>query len=136
MSLEANKKLATDFFACFGRKDIEGAMNMMTDDATWWIGGTPSLFPIAGLQSKKAMKAILDSLVPTSKDGLKITPTLMTAEADRVAVKAKSHGEFPSGFVYQNQYHFLVTIRDGKVAAVEEFLDTMHTNELLKAESK
>ena len=111
-------------------------MKMMTDDGTWWVGGKPKLFPIAGLKSKTEMTALLNSLVPISKDGLKITPTLMTAEADRVAVKARSHGEFPSGFVYENEYHFLVTVRDGKVASVEEFLDTMHTAALLKAEAK
>lgn len=135
MSLEDNKKLVADFFACFGRKDIDGAMNMMTDDGTWWIGGTPELFSIAGTQSKAAMTELLKSLVPITKGGLEIIPSLMTAEEDRVAVKARSYAEFPKGFVYQNQYHFLVTVRDGKIASVEEFLDTMHTNELLKAEA-
>lgn len=135
MSIEKNKEIAGEFFACFGRKDVEGAMNMMTDDATWWIGGKPRLFPLAGLKTKAAMKEILNAFVPGSKDGLKIIPTGMVAEGDKVAVEAKSHGEFPSGFVYENEYHFLLDIRDGKVASVKEFLDTMHTAEFLAAES-
>jgi ketosteroid isomerase-like protein len=135
MSLEDNKKIVATFFECFGRKDIDGAMDMMHDDGTWWIGGKKEVFPIAGLKTKLEMKAILDSLVPISKDGLKIIPTGMTAEGDKVAVEAVSHAEFPSGFIYENEYHFLVTVRDGKVASVKEFLDTMHTAALLVAES-
>ncbi|MCB1666912.1 MAG: nuclear transport factor 2 family protein [Porticoccaceae bacterium] len=135
MSIEENKKLVAEFFACFGRKDVDGAMSMMTDDATWWIGGKKRLFPIAGLKTKAEAKDIFDAFVPTSKDGLEIIPTGMVAEGDKVAVEAKSHGEFPSGFVYENEYHFLVTLRDGKVASVKEFLDTMHTAEFLAAEA-
>lgn len=135
MGLQENKQLVAEFFECFGRKDVDGAMNMMTDDGTWWIGGKTRLFPIAGLKTKDEMRAILDQFVPGSKDGLKIIPTLMTAEDDRVAVEATSHGEFPSGFVYENEYHFLVTVRGNQIAAVKEYLDTMHTGEMLAAES-
>ncbi|MCK9504321.1 MAG: nuclear transport factor 2 family protein [Porticoccaceae bacterium] len=135
MDLDKNKKLVAEFFACFGRKDIAGAMAMMTDDGTWWVGGKPHLFSIAGLKSKQEMRGLLEQLVPGTKDGLKIIPKIMTAEDDRVAVEAVSHGEFPSGFVYENEYHFLVTVRGNKIASVKEYLDTMHTAELLVAES-
>lgn len=131
MSLEANKKLVADFFGHFGRKDVAGALAMMTDDATWWIGGKPRLFPIAGLKTKAAMAEILNSLVPVMKNGLAITPKGMTAEGNKVAVEAESYGELPNGRVYNNEYHFLVEVRDGKIAAVKEYLDTMHTAEIL-----
>lgn len=131
MSLEANKKLVEQFFACFGRSDVAGALAMMTDDATWWIGGKPRLFPLAGVKTKAEMGELLGGLVPAMKAGLKITPSAMTAEGDRVAVEAESYGEFPDGRVYNNEYHFLILVRDGKVAAVKEYLDTMHTAEIL-----
>lgn len=131
MSLEQNKKLVADFFSHFGRKDVQGALDMMTADATWWIGGKPRLFPIAGLKSKAAMGEILNSLVPVMKNGLLITPKGMTAEGNKVAVEAESYGELPNGRVYNNEYHFLVEVRDGKIASVKEYLDTMHTAEIL-----
>lgn len=131
MSLEANKALVKKFFACFGRSDVAGALEMMTSDATWWIGGTPRLFPLAGLKTKTEMAEILNGLVPQMKNGLEITPKGMTAEAERVAVEAESFGEFPDGRVYNNEYHFLVQVRDGKIAAVKEYLDTMHTAEIV-----
>lgn len=131
MTLEANKALAAKFFACFGRGDVAGALDLMTADATWWIGGKPRLFPLAGLKSKAEMAGILNSLVPAMKNGLQITPKSMIAEGDKVAVEAESYGELPDGRVYNNEYHFLIQVQDGKVRAVKEYLDTMHTAEIV-----
>lgn len=132
MSLDANKKLVADFFSHFGRKDVPGVLNMMTADATWWIGGKPALFPICGLKTKAQIADILNSLVPGTRNGLAITPKAMVAEGDKVAVEAESYGEFQNGRIYNNEYHFLIEIRDGKISSVREYLDTMHTAEVLK----
>jgi ketosteroid isomerase-like protein len=48
------------------------------------------------------------------------------AEGDRVAVEAESYGELRNGRVYAQEYHVLMTIRDGKIAAVREYMDTAH----------
>ena len=37
MSTEENKAVAFSFFERFTASDIEGALDTMTDDATWWI---------------------------------------------------------------------------------------------------
>jgi uncharacterized protein len=47
MNIEQNKQLASDFFACLSAGDIPGALNLMTDDATWWIVGRPEQLPAA-----------------------------------------------------------------------------------------
>ena len=132
MSTEANKKLVTEFFAHFKRKEVQQALDKMTPDATWWIGGKPDLFPICGLKTKAQIAEILMSLVPTTKDGLAITPSGMVAEGDKVAVEAESLGVLGNGRTYNNFYHFLITVRDGKIASVKEYLDTMHTADVLK----
>lgn len=132
MSIEANKKLVTEFFAHFKRKEVKEVLDKMTPDATWWIGGKPDLFPLCGTKSKAEIGEILMSLVPTTKDGLSITPSGMVAEGDKVAVEAESLGVLGNGRTYNNFYHFLITVRDGKIAAVKEYLDTMHTADVLK----
>lgn len=131
MDLEANKKLVADFFSHFARKDAKSALDMMTADATWWIGGKPALFPLAGLKTKAEIGAILDSILPDTKDGLSITPKGMVAEGNKVACEAESYGVLGNGRTYNNEYHFLIEIRDGKIAAVKEYLDTMHTADVL-----
>lgn len=132
MSTEANKKLVAEFFAHFKRKEVQQVLDKMTPDATWWIGGKVELFPLAGTKSKKEIGEILMSLIPGTKDGLSITPHGMVAEGDKVAVEAESLGVLGNGRTYNNFYHFLITVRDGKIASVKEYLDTMHTADVLK----
>lgn len=132
MSTENNKQLVAEFFAHFKNKAVDQALAMMTDDATWWIGGKPELFPLCGLKTKAEMAALLNELVPGTEDGLAITPLAMIAEGDKVACEAKSYGVLGNGRVYSNEYHFLLVLRDGKIAAVKEYLDTMHTADVLK----
>ena len=127
MSLEANKKLVAYFLAHFGRSDVAGAMALMADDGSWWIGGKPELFALCGTKSKAAMTELLNGLVPALKNGLRVTPKAMVAEGNFVAVEAESYGEFiANGRVYNNEYHFLFELRDGKVLRVKEYLDTQH----------
>lgn len=132
MSLESNKQLVATFLAHFGRKDVQGALAMMSADATWWIGSKPELFPLCGLKTKAEIGALLEDLVPTTRDGLAITPSGMLAEGPFVACEAESLGVLGNGRTYNNQYHFLFEIRDGSIAAVKEYLDTMHTADVLK----
>ena len=38
---------------------------------------------------------------------------------------------YDNGKTYQNTYHFLLVVRDGKIQSVREYLDTIHANEVL-----
>jgi ketosteroid isomerase-like protein len=50
----------------------------------------------------------------------------------RVAVEATSAAEnVKNGKSYRNQYHFLMELKNGKIHAVREYLDTMHANDVL-----
>jgi hypothetical protein len=42
------------------------------------------------------------------------------------AIELESYGELRNGRVYNNEYHTLLTIRDGKIREVREYLDTQH----------
>ena len=35
-------------------------------------------------------------------------------------------GELRNGRIYNQEYHFSMTIRDGKISGVREYLDTQH----------
>ncbi len=127
MNNEQKKALVADFMGRFATTDIDGAMAMTTDDFTWWIGGKKELFPMAGVKTKAEMIGLLKGMMGGMKTGLTITPKAWTVEGDRVALEAESYGVAGDGGVYNNEYHFLVLLRDGKIAQVKEYLDTMHT---------
>jgi ketosteroid isomerase-like protein len=59
---------------------------------------------------------------------------VLTAEDNRVAMEAVSYGERSNGRIYKNFYHFQHEIRDGKLVAVREYLDTDHAYRILLAE--
>ena len=63
--------------------------------------------------------------------GLEFTIRALTAEGERVAIEAESDGIHSSGARYHNQYHFLMTARDGKITGFKEYMDTEHAREVL-----
>ncbi|HWQ32656.1 MAG TPA: nuclear transport factor 2 family protein [Blastocatellia bacterium] len=126
MSLENNKQLARRFFDCFSSNDVAAGLNLLSDDATWWIAGKPEQLPAAGSHSKKKIARLFQTMAGQLPDGLKMTVKSLIAEGDRVALEVESLGRLQNGRVYNQQYHFLVTIRDEKICAVKEYLDTQH----------
>jgi ketosteroid isomerase-like protein len=119
------KKVVGDFFATFSRGDIDGVLERMTDDATWWVAGR--IDGMSGTNTREQLGTLLRQVKPLYKTGaLTITPIAMTAEGDRVAVEAESHAELVSGGVYANQYHFLVELAGGRIRRVREYSDTHH----------
>jgi hypothetical protein len=127
-ALEQNKKLVSDFMEAFGSGDVARTMAYLTDDATWWVAGN---FPLSGTYPKDEFEKLLSGVSGTCKVPISLTPQAFTAEGDRVAVETESYTETNDGKVYNNFYHFLFVVRDGKIAQVKEFLDTMHANEIL-----
>ncbi len=57
---------------------------------------------------------------------LEMTVLGSVAEGDRVAMEVESSGDLRNGRQYRQRYHFLITFRDAKIAAVREYLDTHH----------
>src|SRR5215472_11687352 len=126
MSIEQNKNLAREFFDRFNANDIAGALDTMTDDATWWIAGNPEQLPASGLYSKERIASLFYNMAGQLSNGLKMTVKSLIAEGDKVALEVESYGELRNGRIYNQEYHFLMTIRDGKISAVREYLDTQH----------
>src|SRR6185295_18541826 len=102
--------------------------DMMIDDATWWIAGKPDQLPVAGVYGKEKITRLLHNMVAQLPNGLKMKVTGLVAESDKVAMEAESHGELKNGRFYNQQYHFLLTVCDGRISAVKEYLDTQHVH--------
>jgi ketosteroid isomerase-like protein len=130
MSAEDNKKIVRTFLQNLSAGKGEDALAAMSDEATWWVAGS---FPLSGTKSKKEFAELLGGLGAALPEGLTVTPTGFTAEGDRVAVEAESYAKHANGKTYQNKYHFLLEVRDGKIQAVREYMDTQHANDVLCA---
>ncbi len=126
MTIEQNKAIALKFFEKFSVTDIEGALSTMSDDATWWIPGKKELSPSAGLYSKDKIARLFHRMVYSLQSGLNMKVVSCIGEGDRVAVEVVSTGDLKNGRQYRQEYHVLLTLRDGKIASVREYLDTQH----------
>lgn len=100
--------------------------DLLADDATWWIAGKPDGLPAAGQYSKERIARLLRNMASQLPNGLKMTVKNLIAEDDKVALEAESYGELQNGRVYNQQYHFLLTVRDGRIKVIKEYLDTQH----------
>ena len=131
MSAEANKNLVLNFFENFSAGNVDAALALMADTATWWVAGKPDKFALAGTKTKAQFAELVQGIGAAMPKGLRVIPQGLTAEGDRVAAEAESYGEMATGKIYNNLYHFLFEVRDGKIQAVREYLDTMHAQEVL-----
>jgi hypothetical protein len=126
MGTESNRKLVSRLFASFGTNDIAGALDTLADDATWWIAGKPGAQPASGPHDKAWMARLFERMTAQLDGPMPMTVLGMVAEGDKVAVEVQGHGKLRDGRRYENEYHFAITVRDGKIAAVREYLDTQH----------
>ena len=123
MSIEDNKALVTRFWAAFSASRFDEALAMLSEDATWWVAGKTV---VSGTYPKPKFAELVGGIASQAPEGLSVKPTHLTAEGDSVAMEAESYGKFANGRVYNNFYHFLIRIRDGKICSVREYLDTEH----------
>ena len=128
MNTDLNKRVATELFARFTAGDIAGVLDTMTEDATWLIPGKPESSPAAGQYDKRRIGRLFQAMLGRLGSGLAMTVSSAIAEGDKVALEVRSQGELTNGNVYQQEYHFLMELRDGKVCAVREYLDTQHAH--------
>lgn len=128
MTTGQNKAIARQFFERFTASDIEGALALMTDDATWWIPGTKELSPTAGTYSKDRIGRLFLRMLAALENGLAMTVKSSIAEGDFVATEVESSGDLKNGRRYRQQYHILMQFREGRICAVREYLDTQHAH--------
>ena len=124
----ANKALVARFFEIFSTGDVPAIMAAMAPDGRWWVSG--KLDGMSGSYTVAQFAPLLEGANAGYKArALRITPTGMIAEGDKVAVEAHGYAELLDGRTYDCQYHFLITVRGGKVADVKEYMDTQHAKE-------
>lgn len=132
MSIETeNRQIVARFWEAFSRGDYDAALALLDDNGfTWWILGDPKKFCLAGSRDKQGFTALLNGVAANAPGGIRMTPTAWTVQGERVAMEAESYALI-SGKVYNNFYHFLHIVRDGKICLVKEYLDTTHATEVL-----
>lgn len=128
MSIEENKKTCLRLIDALNFGDKATLDSLLADDVEWWVQGT---WAGAGKVDKADLLGAIDGLFSLFVNGITLKVIGITAEGDRVAVEAVSHAPLIGGGSYDNTYHFLYRVRDGKIISGKEYLDTMEVNRVL-----
>lgn len=124
-----NKQMARDYLERIGRGEVEAVVDMFTDDGAIIVESKTMLPPeVRGKEAIRGMLSMLPELFPET--GLKIIVDDVTAEENRVSVRAHSDATHVSGKKYANRYHFLLYFKDGKISSSHEYLDSLHLTDV------
>ena len=128
---EANKALAREMIDALTRNDVDWVKEHYADDVRLWVTGT---LPFSGEQDKAGALASMPAVLDLFPKGLAFSIRSMVAEGDAVAIEANSSGETFRGEQYEQEYHFLMRARDGKIVEWKEYMDTEHARKVLVGE--
>ncbi|GAA1778500.1 nuclear transport factor 2 family protein [Streptomonospora arabica] len=119
--------VATEFLARLGTGDAAGAMQLTTDDFHWTVGGKPGGgFALAGTYDRAGYLEMLGRAAASLPAGPRIEVVSATQTEERAVVETHVVGVSADGVDYDNRVVCVFELSGGKIAAVREYLDTIH----------
>ncbi len=123
MSIEKNVEVVKSFLAAIGRRDKQGCWRWSAEDIEWIIPGED--WPLAGTHRGHAGLAdVLQKANETVETSYPEPPEFI-AQGDRVMVVGFATGRVKAtNRTFKDDWVFDVTVRDGKVTKIREYIDT------------
>jgi ketosteroid isomerase-like protein len=127
-----NESLVRHFFEVLSSGDLEALRGLFHEDATW--EATARSIPGAGI-TRGRDKIIDEFLAPVR--GLfvpgdpKVNVSLLISKDQWVVAETEGVGMLTNGKEYRNRYAWVVEIRDDKVYALREYMDSAYILERL-----
>ena len=116
-----NKKVVLRYFELLLEGDVDAMRPLFTDDCEFFFAGD---LPASGRHDVTTGLAIGAAITSYVTGPVTFNLGTMTAESDRVSVEAESFASTDETS-FNNQYHFLFRIRDGKIVQMKEYFDTL-----------
>lgn len=128
--IATNKQVAREYLERIAKGDVDGVVDLFVDDGAIIVESKTLLPPeVRGKAAIRELITVLPQMFPET--GLKIIIDDVTAEENRVAIRAHSDATHASGKKYDNRYHFLLYFEDGKIVSSHEYLDSMYLTDVL-----
>ncbi len=128
MSTEENKKIVMGYFEDRSAQSPR-AFDRFADSAQWMVMAKG---PMGGTKTKAELKEIIERNNALWEVPVRFTVTGVTAEGDRVAVEAQGYARLKDGRTYENLYHFLFIVRDGKIQMGKEYCDFLYASQIFR----
>ena len=123
MSIEKNVQVVRDFFAAVGSSDKQRLLSLVAEDIEWIVPGED--WPLAGTHRGHAGLADLLQKVSDTVETSYPEPPEFIAQGDRVLVVGFATGRIKAtNRTFEDHWVFAITVRNGKLANVREYVDT------------
>lgn len=126
MTTDDNKAVIKRLFAAQMVGDMNAVRSLLAEDVVYSGVAKSRMSYTAGkveiLKIMEAFYARIDG--PWEKEILG-----MTAEGNRVAVEAVAKVQLKGGKRYDQVYHYLYVIEDGRIKVAKEYMDTLYSAE-------
>ena len=123
MSIAENVQIVKDFFAAIGSYNKQDLLALVAEDIEWIIPGED--WPLAGTHRGHAELA---AVLQKASDEVEMThpePPEFVAQGDRVLVVGVATGKIKAtNKPFKDDWVFDMTVRDGKVTKIREYIDT------------
>ena len=118
------EQVAWRFWSLLGEGRAEDAVSLLADDGVYWVG-------LGGARDERPMVEMKDFFrTATAAVPMSFSKLDALVSGERVALEVESYADTPCG-VYNNHYCFVMTVRDGRIVRVHEYLDTSHAAKVL-----
>lgn len=123
MSTTNNKHLIETIFDHLSKGNDQPLLEAMAEDMQWtWMGSGPWAKTFLGKQA--VVNELWEAVKTTLRPPYKATATRILADGDYVVVEAQGDNQTPNGKLYNNRYCWVCRIEEGKLRAINEYMDT------------
>ena len=123
MSIQENVQIVKDFFAAMGNYNKQRLLALAAEDIEWVIPGKD--WPLAGRYRGHAELAAVLKKASKEVEMKYPKPPEFVAQGDRVLVIGVATGKiYATNKPYKDEWVFDITLRNGKVAHIKEYIDT------------
>jgi uncharacterized protein len=128
--MTTNKDLVLRWFQALVSGDADTATSLLANDFRYFLTGT---MPASGWWDREGFFATVRMMADALAGPITMRIGDVTAEEDRVWFEAESEAMLTNGVCYANTYVIGVRVRDGKIAEMKEFSDSLHVFESIDA---
>jgi hypothetical protein len=122
----ANKAVVRQFFAALSAGDYPAAAALVDPEGAWWSLTSRTSRPLAATVER------IEGRARDTVDGFTFAVGTLTAEDNRVSAVVDGHAAYPDGRVYENAYHYLFRVVDGRIVQGWEYHDTALADRVLR----
>jgi uncharacterized protein len=127
-----NERLVLRFFEVLSAGDLEAVRDLLHEEVTW----KPQIRDVPGAGVHRGKKGIVDDFLKPIR-GLfrpgdpKVVVDTIASKANLVIAEARGIGKIADGRDYDNLYAWAFDLKDGKILAIREYMDSHYVINLL-----